>query len=129
INPLFGSNRLLDSVRLLGIVGVPWQFVATDDTASAPDALQLLSPDELVSQDRWPLLLGSDAEGPDPHLVESMVPRPSLAPPDSTRNAHPIHGNEYDNPRRADLAYSGAVALPAPRNCGVATDSCDCELV
>src|SRR5690606_3655950 len=128
-NPLFGSNRLLDSVRLLGIVGVPWQFVATDDTASAPDALQFLSPDELVSQERWPLLLANDIDGPDPHLVESMVPRPNLAAPDSTRNADPIHGHEYDNPRMADLQYSCAFALPEPRNCSVETDSCDCALV
>jgi hypothetical protein len=129
VNPLFASHRLLDSVRLLGIVGVPWQFVATDESASVSDELELLSPEQLVSEGRWPMLLEGDGEAPDPHLVESLLPRPGLAPPESEPNADPIHGHEYENPNFSDLQYSCIFSLAEPRDCSVDTDACDCTLL
>jgi hypothetical protein len=128
-NPLFVAGRTREMVRLLGIVGVPWQLLATDATLEPPFELSLRSPEQHLQADTWSLLLGGrNGVAGDPHLHPSIEPRSGLAPPNSSRHADTIHGHEYDNPRRSDLQYSCTFELPEPRDCAGAASSCDCAL-
>ncbi|MCK6532491.1 MAG: hypothetical protein L6Q84_05905 [Polyangiaceae bacterium] len=89
-NPLF--RRKLDDpescekrprdpslVFLAGIVGVPWQDIATDDTLSDPKRLTYLSANQLAEKDRWRWLLPDCARTVDQNLTDpgSKLPRPT----------------------------------------------------
>ncbi len=50
-----------DLVFYAGIVGVPWQDIATDDTLGTPDTLRYLTSDELTAKQRWDVILGDPA--------------------------------------------------------------------
>ena len=66
-NPLYspGSSgkppRDPSLVFLAGIVGVPWQDIATADSLASPTTLTYLTATELVAQGRWAQLLGDRA--------------------------------------------------------------------
>jgi hypothetical protein len=113
-NPIFAPAsageppRGRNEIVLVGIVGVPWQDLATADSLADPNLLQYLTSDELEANGRWPVILG-DPEAPvppaDPFMVESASPRPAgavnpLVPsavilsPDST-SLGPINGHEH----------------------------------
>ena len=140
-NPIFTDldpNDDVTAVRdpglvvIAGIVGVPWQDLARD-----PSNLSLgyKSAEELAQPingggDSWSVILGDPANyiaPTDPHMIESILPRPGLPGPTSAANADPIHGHEYtiDN---NDLQYACVFDLPKPRDCSVqGINGCDCN--
>ncbi|HMI83993.1 MAG TPA: hypothetical protein VK550_07850 [Polyangiaceae bacterium] len=121
-------------VFVAGITGVPWQLIAknSNDLGEGYKTAK-----EILEQNLWLDLVG-DPENPkgpvlpgDAHMVESIAPRPNLAPPSSGAKADPIHGHEW-NPseakqRSADLQYACTFALP-PTGTKMCTsdDDCDC---
>jgi hypothetical protein len=125
-NPLFSDGRSAGQVKVGLLGGIPWQLIATAESREDATKLELLSPSLLDAQGVWPELLGGDVGSIDPHLVESVQPRSALAPPNSPRDADPVHGHEYDNPQRAALQHSCTFPLPYPDNCQDDDYSCDC---
>ena len=81
-------------VFLAGIVGVPWQDIATDDTLSDPTKLTYLTSTQLAERDRWRWLLPHCARTVDQNSTDpgSKLPRPmpicdrwdALDPPDDS---------------------------------------------
>lgn len=121
-NPLLedarGHSRPPERVFLVGIVGVPWQDLATEATLNAPDALELSTAAELAEHGRWKWLVpdcrvtaanaekltptglaasgGSicdrwdfDDQPDDVFMVESDVPRAGFNPPTGTLSQPP----------------------------------------
>lgn len=140
-NPLFsapsgGRVRQKSQVLLAGIVGVPWQDVASSDSLKDPSVIRYLSARELEEQNRWPWLLptaGAPAE--DPLMRESVLPRSgthpasgaALVPPDGP-GTHPVNGHEW-NTEGEDLQYACIYPLAQPRDCKAASGDCDCTNV
>jgi hypothetical protein len=150
-NPLFAPGPLGEPGRerglvlLAGIVGVPWQDIATDgnvpngfaveNSLTDPRALVFLTADQLRVMDRWSLILGDSSADPpvapgDPHMIESIDPRPSgaehplgledaaiLAPGSSGMNA--VNGREQavDPSYRDDLQFACIFPLQDPVPC------------
>lgn len=87
-----------------------------------------------VSPPNWDAILGRDPTnfnytGIDPHMIQSVRPRPGLPPPSATRGdngSDPDHGREWDT-NNDDLQYACTFDLPADkqRNCGN-DPTCDC---
>jgi hypothetical protein len=139
-NPLV-SRRPPERVYLAGIVGVPWQDIATDESLSHPTRLSYLSAEEIAAQGRWDVILGDPQTGrlpTDPLMHESGDPRggvhpitlsPLASPSTTDPTANPINGHEYFIPKRDDLQYACIFELPEERNCGTASTeiSCDCK--
>ncbi|HEY3236197.1 MAG TPA: hypothetical protein VGJ84_15880 [Polyangiaceae bacterium] len=141
-NPLYNQTaappRSPSLVFLVGIVGVPWQDIATADSLSGT-TLKYLTADELRTQNRWAVILGDPQNGvlpTDPLMSESVVPRTGtnpilnvpLAPVTSTNpNENPINGHEYH--AVAELQFACIFPLDTPLDCGfVAEDrGCDCR--
>ena len=124
-------------VFLAGIVGVPWQDVATSASLGPEPELTLLSARELAEQDRWGVLVGGeDARSLplDPMMRESVEPRPigeqnpvtgaAIEPPGGEMN--PINGHEYVPAGAADLQYACIYPLETPNDCGPGS-TCDCR--
>jgi hypothetical protein len=116
--------RSAGNVFLAGIVGVPWQLIAKDPS----DLSQGYKPTAEID---WPAVLGdpqSYVPASDPHMVESIDPRPGLT---TSGNADPIHGHEYTIADRDDLQYACTFPLPTPRDCTdpqlIAAGLCDCD--
>jgi len=145
-NPIFGAGALTRNPRLIvlaGIVGVPWQDLATADTLNEARDLEYLTTDELASLDRWDVILGDPEEAvdpTDPFMIESIDPRPIgatspvlpgvsiLAPGASPLN--PINGHEQAviAAERGDLQFACIFPLPTPRVCdSVNEGGCDCN--
>lgn len=125
-NPLFEHGRTPDMVSVVLLSGVPWQDLVTPQTAENVDAMQFLTPDELESQGKWAQVLGDPSRGilpTDPHLRESVAPRPEL--PSADGDWDPIHGHEVVWPNADGLQYSCIFALPEPRACD-GEAACDC---
>jgi hypothetical protein len=144
-NPLYsqpldddGNVRSKQQVFFVGIVGVPWQDVATDATRDVAGQLDLIPASDFAQARLWERILGSQATGvspEDPFALESTVPRngtnpltgDAIMPPDSSvLNA--INGKErsvFD-----DLQYSCIFPLPVARSCAEGSTSagaaCDC---
>jgi hypothetical protein len=152
-NPLFagGPNgaepRDPDDVIVLGILGVPWQDLATDGTTpGTPDSLdpgsrelEFMTAAELEASGRWDVILG-DGSGPrDPFMIEAVDPRPggsahpflpgvAVAPPGGTLNA--VNGTEQavEPSNRFDLQFACTFPLATPLPCTQAnSQSCDCN--
>jgi hypothetical protein len=122
-----------DLVFFAGVIGVPWQDIAID-----PNDLTkgYMTPTQLGDRHVWEKIVGDphNASGPvpptDPHMIESILPRPGLAAPSSVATADPIHGHEWDISQatpmpNADLQYACTFELDAPKICTQASD-CDC---
>jgi len=141
-NPIFQASggqppRPKNLVLLAGIVGVPWQDIATDDSLTG-DGLSYLTASELTKRERWATILGgSDGSPPaDPLMLESITPRTGqnpvlnapLAPPSTDLpGSNPINGHEMNIPDNNDLQYACIFQLPTPRQCdGSNANSCDC---
>ena len=119
-NPLFadlsGTGHFARDpyvVTVLGVVGVPWQYVAKDSTNIALGFQQHL------------FVFDEARVTGDPLMIESIEPRTGngIAPPNSAPSANPINGHEHLD--MADLQYACAFWLPA----GVACDAgaaCPC---
>lgn len=124
-------------VFLAGIVGVPWQDIATD-ASLAGDGLRYLSARELEEKGRWPMLIGDRSKNQppsDPLMRESIAPRSGthpitldpLAPPTATGIVNPINGHEQNVLKSDDLQYACIFPLPTAKDCaGLDTNSCDC---
>jgi hypothetical protein len=143
-NPLFVAapgqlGRDLSRVFLLGILGVPWQDVADEESLDAPRTLKYLSHAELVAQDRWSLLIGEGGEAPgDTLLLETNLDRSTLglsphpltgelpAPATETSLVNSINGHET-KVSGFDLQYSCIFPLTTARDC-TNLESCDCRV-
>ena len=135
-NPLFatggGVNRDPDLVYLAGIVGVPWQAIATDDSQGATDPLQYKTAREID----WSAITRNGKQAPtNPHMVESNAPRPGLADY-NTPNSDPIHGHDWDiaagslaGDGPGDLQYACIFPLTTPDECAGGAPNCDCKNV
>lgn len=105
------------AVFFAGIVGVPWQDLATDTSATSD--LQY----KLASQLTWDWFAPKDDVTPpgDPYMIESKDPRTgthpvtgeALAPPTAARNANSINGHEW-NTDNGDLEFACTFSLETP---------------
>ena len=161
-NPLFAPGPLGEPARerglvfLAGIVGVPWQDIATDgavpvadgkfqppNSLTDPRALVFLSASELESMNRWDVILGEPSEDPpvppaDALMIESIDPRPAgmphpflpgaaiAAPGGSASNS--INGREQavDPATRDDLQFACIFPLVDPVSCD-ASNAAGCD--
>jgi len=126
LDPAKRLTRLPNLVFFAGIIGVPWQDIATESTLETPDALEYMDARQLGFEDRWSVILGDPGlpansrecavENPspscgrppilptDPFMIESIEPR-SGANPITGENIVPvggsswstINGHEYNN--------------------------------
>jgi hypothetical protein len=121
-NPLFvGNQRALDLVYFAFIGGVPNQLLHFD-----PASLE----QSRLSPDDWLRILGRDPlhydfTGADPHMLESLDPRPGLPGPGSPNNADPISGRDFVT-NKNDLEYACTFPLATPRDCSTPKLACDC---
>lgn len=106
-NRLF-EVRGIDQVVFAGIVGVPQSLVA--DASGKPRRLGTAEWKKLVS----PVLTERD-----PHMIESLAPRPGLPRYGGDRAIDPVHGGEHA-PRSNDLQW----ACIAPRDPSAPVESC-----
>ncbi|HWP04456.1 MAG TPA: hypothetical protein VNN72_01880 [Polyangiaceae bacterium] len=139
-NPIFAAAdgkpaRSASLVLLTGIVGVPWQDLATPDSLSGRN-LTYLNASELAKEGRWDVILGGATGPSDPLMHESIAARTGenpitgskLAPPDASGEMmNPINGHEQNVVRADDLQYACTFPLMKERPCTDANDdSCDC---
>ena len=81
----------------------------------------------------WGKLLGAnpdtyDQTGVDPHMMQSVDPRPGLTGADlplGDNGTDPIDGREWRT-QKSDLEYACTFPLPAPKTCVLNDTSCDC---
>jgi hypothetical protein len=127
-NPLFAGGRSPSLVSLVGVVGVPWQGIATDETRNQAGALALMDSTTLVGSGRWDMILGNPNASPpippsDPFMQESVDPRSGtnpitgqpIIPPGTSDPLGTINGHETDasqNSYRDDLQYACIFELP-----------------
>jgi len=129
-------------VFLAGIVGVPWQDIATEDTLNDPTRLKYLTATEISNLGYWQDVVGLPEASPpvpptDPFMIEQIEPREGSNPrtgiaieapwPGAGGNA--INGHEYTILNNGDLQYACIFALQQPKLCenvppGV---GCDCK--
>jgi hypothetical protein len=139
-NPLFAGGRDKSLVFLGGIVGVPWQAIASDvDASGAPLAdpdttLRFKTAAELALDGTWAQILGSPGvpggsrpvPPRNPLMIESDLPRAGV------ESGNPFNGREFSTVAvgaRQDLEYACIFPLPEPRDCAEAGSSgaCDCS--
>jgi hypothetical protein len=154
LNPLYVASsaaapRDRGLVFLEGIVGVPWQDVA-DEQSLVGTGLRFLTEAELESKGRWDVILGSPnqatSDAPiaptDPFMLETpddrsaglgnvtnpitgerLVPATSMNP-----RGNAINGHEQVNVGARDLQYACTFPLAKPRVCDPNLDvGCDCN--
>lgn len=142
-NPLFARNlprqpgeelcRLTPSTRSPDLIffaivgGVPNQLLHF--TPGDPEASRITDAD-------YTKILGQRPQdynysGIDPHMIQSVAPRPGLPGASGTRGDNgtdDVHGREWDT-RQDDLQYACTFDLPDVRNCTAQDPSCDCALM
>jgi hypothetical protein len=136
-NPLLvGRSATLVSVST--IVGAPWQDLASKASITAGQNVQYLGGAALVSEARWPILLGDPTKNvppSDPFMIESTAPRTGVNPltqtpisPATSQNpaANSINGHEYNVPELNDLQYACTYQLAIPKLCANGMSACDC---
>jgi hypothetical protein len=84
-NPLYsqplddqGNVRAKEQVFFVGVVGVPWQDVATEETRDVQGQLDLIPASDFAATRLWERILGSTQTGvlpEDPFARESALPR------------------------------------------------------
>jgi hypothetical protein len=148
-NPIFAWGlggvppRGRADVFLAGIVGVPFQDIATADTLNDPRALRYMTAFQLADSGRWDVILGNPEEAvepTDPFMIESIDPRVAGAAnpviPDAVITAssatelNPINGREQAviPEERADLQFACIFELGTPVPCNAANqETCDCN--
>jgi hypothetical protein len=150
-NPLYSdlSGRNLPPrnrglVFLAGIIGVPWQDIATEASLSSPNNLEYLSAKELRQEGRWDMILGDPGKRifpTDALMIESPFDRTTLqgvnpahplglgslvpTPAQGQRGGNVINGNEYQPPAVDDLQY--ACIFPLPTSVACTAPGCDCS--
>jgi hypothetical protein len=140
-NPLYtpkGDKPARDKslVFLAGLIGVPWQDVATDDTRDDARALTYMTAEELIANNRWDMILGNANNGvlpTDPLMIETPDPRTGTHPltgdPVGLDVNNDINGHEQNVTKRDDLQYACIFPLGMTRNCEEVDDAnaCDCN--
>lgn len=153
-NPLFAAPegflaRDPSLIYLAGIVGVPWQDIADEQSLSGP-GLRYLTASELTALGRWDVILGDPGASPpvlpsDPFMVETTTDRTDLPIPQlnpivrserlvssssSDPQANAINGHEQVDFSHSDLQYACTFPLDVPRRCDQAAldanQGCDC---
>ena len=133
-NPLYstggGVSRDPSLIFLAGIVGVPWQAIATDASQPPGAALKYKSARDID----WPQITPTTGAPPlDPHMLESVSPRPGLATFGAGAGSDPIHGHDWDvaaafpGQGPGDLQFACTFPLATPRPCGAGQSGCDCN--
>ncbi|MGZ3423120.1 MAG: hypothetical protein ACXVEE_34985, partial [Polyangiales bacterium] len=108
VNPIFaGGQRTQDLVIVAGIVGVP-EFLVAD--AKGP---KKLGPDD------WKKISSPILSERDPHMIESILPRPGLAKYAGNPSIDPVHGGERET-NGQDLQY----ACIGPRSSASGGEDC-----
>jgi len=137
-NPLLAS-RSATLISVSTIVGAPWQDFASTDSLTAGHAIKYLSAADLLSQDRWSLLLGAPDKNVAPgdaFMIESITPRSGENPLSHAKivassshdpTANPINGHEQNVPAYDDLQYACTFPLPQPKPCMNGDAACDCS--
>jgi hypothetical protein len=144
-NPLFapgdtGLVRDRSLVFLAGIIGVPWQDIATDESITDGAKLEFLTARELSEKGRWAVILGdpsTNTKPTDPLMIESVAPRQGTNPITNdalvtweTPRGNPINGHEFNNIGNDDLQYVCTFPLSTPvpaTECATKpTGACDC---
>ena len=153
-NPLFAAPagflaRDPSLIYLAGIVGVPWQDIADEQSLSGT-GLRYLTAFELTARGRWDVILGDPEANPpvlprDPFMVESMQDRTFLpilqqnpivgdaklvSASSLNPHANVINGHEQVDVSHGDLQYACTFPLDVPRVCDEkaldANQGCDC---
>lgn len=140
-NPLFPDEdpereftRRASEVFVLGLVGVPWQDLATDSSLQGDE----LSYRSSISQDTWDLIVGDPSNyvaAEDPLMIESVDARSGEHPVtgeavasekslDPTENSS--NGHEFINNRHDQLQYACIFPLETPRDCRSSNGDCRC---
>jgi hypothetical protein len=140
-NPIFtdldpsdadSSVRTAGLVVLAGIVGVPWQSIARDpaDVTKGFRNAGEMTVKDASGNSGWDNVLGDPfnyVAPKDPHMIESIAPRPGIPGPTSPPNADPINGHEYTIFNN-DLQYACTFPLTTPRDCSqMGVNGCDCN--
>jgi len=155
-NPLFseplddqGNIRSKEQVFFVGIVGVPWQDLATIASLDEAQPLEYLSHEELTAQARWPLVLGapgSPTTAPTPPgdklMFETTADRTTLfgpathpllgapgalAPSSAAGFPNMINGHESNIADKSELQYACVFPLPVAKDCAAGAAACDCK--
>ncbi len=117
------STRSPDLIFFAVVGGVPHQLLhfAPND----PEKSRITNAD-------WEKILGRDPAnfdftGIDPHMIQSVAPRPGLPGPAPRGENGPdeYHGREWDT-NKNDLQYACTFNLPQPKTCTATDTSCDC---
>ncbi|HWA74589.1 MAG TPA: hypothetical protein VG937_19725 [Polyangiaceae bacterium] len=146
-NPLFPKGgRTPSMVFLGGIVGVPWQDLASKDSLAAGTPLKYLTHKELTDQGRWSLVLGSPDgttlpgdklmfETPkDRSTLFGAAPHPlvgaeaALAASSSSTRTNAINGHETNIADNSELQYACIFALPVIKDCTAGAAACECRM-
>jgi hypothetical protein len=132
-------------VFLSGILGVPWQDLASKESLADSAPLEYLSHKQLTAQQRWPLVLGSEDGTPpgDKLMFETFVDRTTLfgsaahplvgdsaalASSATMNRPNAINGHETNIADASELQYACIFPLPFIKDCAVDTSvSCDCK--
>jgi hypothetical protein len=132
--PLQDGPRGASLVYYLIIGGVPWQLLAQDPLNPTLPLKRTLNAAD------WRRIVGADPahylyDGIDPHMIESIVPRPGLGAPGSSYSlgSDPINGREWNtltSNAAIDLQYACVFDLVQPKDCTLAENAgaCDCTL-
>ncbi|MBN1609268.1 MAG: hypothetical protein JW940_21740, partial [Polyangiaceae bacterium] len=128
-------------IFLAGIVGVPWQDIATDEALTDPAVMAYLSADEIGTRGIWDDIVGDPTASPpvrplDPFMIESVDPREGtnprtnvdITPPQTGPGGNAINGHEVLIANNGDLQYACIFPLATPRDCSVVQpgQGCDC---
>ncbi len=109
-NPLFSGGRAVGNVFFATIVGVTPSLV--QDASGAPRTLGAAE---------WNKIISPDLTVRDPHMIESIAPRPGVKKFAGDRTIDPANGGDRDVSNGDDLQF----ACIGPR--AVTTASFDCE--
>jgi hypothetical protein len=123
------STRTPDLVFFAVIGGVPNQLLY-------PNGYDVNNQDNnRVTNEQWVKILGRNPaaynyEGIDPHMIQSVEPRPGLTGaelPRGNNGTDPIHGREW-NTDKEDLQFACTFPLRQPfKTCTATSTSCDCN--
>jgi hypothetical protein len=120
------STRSPELIFFAVVGGVPNQLLHF--TANDPDKSRITDAD-------WVKILGNnpgefDFTGIDPHMIQSVAPRPGLPGPKAKgdNGTDEIHGREWDT-NKSDLQYACTFDLNQARDCSLPANAnaCDCN--